>query len=140
MTYCILVYVQNIIIWQYLVFFDINLKLQLVKLFWVEHRRCVKHNVASAVVLWECNAVAYRIETSHDRHKAVETECKTCVRRCSVLEGIDKESKLSHSALFCESKDAEHLLLKLAVVYTEASATNLDTVAYKVVCLGTYLL
>ena len=86
-----------------LVFFDINLKLQLVKLLLVEHRRSVKHNVASAVVLREGDAVADRIETSHNRNKAVEAECKACVRRCSVLEGIDKESELSHSALFCES-------------------------------------
>ena len=44
----------------------VNTEMQFLKLFGVKNRRCIKHNVASAVVLREGYAVAYRVETSHD--------------------------------------------------------------------------
>ena len=62
------------------------------------------------------------------------------MRWCSVLEGIDKESELCHSSLLSEAEDAEHLLLQLAVMDTQATAAYLDAVANEVVSLCAYLL
>ena len=72
----------------------VNIQVQFFQLFGVQYRRCVKHHIAAAIVLREGNAIAYRVETCHDRNKAVKTEGQTSVRRCSILEGVDEEAKL----------------------------------------------
>lgn len=118
---------------------QINAQLQFVELFLVECARCLKHHVASAVVLREGDTVADGVKLGEDAHKAVETESETGVRRCAILECVDEEAELGHGLLRCESKDAEHLFLQLAVVDTEAAAANLNAVAYKVVGLGAHL-
>ena len=41
------------------------------------------------------------------------------MRRCTVLEGVDEEAELGHSAFGREAQDLEHLLLQLAVVDTQ---------------------
>ena len=51
----------------------VNIQVQFFQLFGVQYRRCVKHHIAAAIVLREGNAIAYRVETCHDRNKAVKT-------------------------------------------------------------------
>ena len=41
------------------------------------------------------------------------------MRRCSIFEGINQESELSHRTFWRETKDLEHLLLKFTIVDTE---------------------
>lgn len=118
---------------------QINAQLQFVELFRVEFARGVEHDVTSAVVLREGDAVADGVELGEDAHEAVETESKAGVRRSAILEGVDEEAELDHGLLRCESEDAEHLLLQLAVVDTEAAAADLDAVADEVVSLGAHL-
>ena len=62
------------------------------------------------------------------------------MRRCTILKGIDKETKLCHSTFGSETENLKHLSLQLSIVDTQTSTTDLDTIAHKVVGLGTYLL
>ena len=131
-----------VLFWLYLRIFglflmQINAQLQFVELFRVEHARGVEHHVAAAVVLREGDTVADGVEFCEDAHEAVETESKSCVRRCAIFECVDEEAELGHSALRCETEYLEHLLLQFAVVDTQTASADLDAVAHEVVGLGT---
>ena len=62
------------------------------------------------------------------------------MRWCTILKRINQEAKLSLGTLWSEAKNLEHLFLQLAIVDTEATATNFHTVAHEVVSHGTHLL
>ncbi len=100
------------------VFRQINLQTKFVKLFLIDARRSIKHDVASAVVLRECNTVAYTVKSGKDTYPSVKTVSKTSMRRSTVLEGVHQEAELLLSSLWSESENLEHLLLKLRIVYT----------------------
>ena len=57
----------------------------------------------------------------------------------TILEGIDKETKLCHCSFRGETENVEHLLLKFTIVDTKTSATHLYSVANEVVCHGAHL-
>ena len=114
--------------------------MKLIKLFRVKYTRSIQHHVSATIVLREGNAITDTVKTSHQTHETIKTKGKTCMRRCTVLEGIDQETELSHCTFWCETKYLEHLLLKLPIVDTKRATANLNTIADKVVSYGTNLL
>ena len=61
--------------------FEVDNKVELVELLLVERSRSVEHNVATAVVFRERDAVADRVETSEERYPTVEAVGESSVRR-----------------------------------------------------------
>ena len=55
----------------------------------------------------------------------------------TILEGVHQEAELLLSLFWSESEDLEYLLLQLGVVDTNAAATNLNTVHYHIIGIGT---
>ena len=79
----------------------------------------VEHDIASRVVLGECDAVADAVKAGKQRYPAVKTVGKTSVRGRAVLEGVHEEAELLLCALGCEAEYLKHLGLQLAVVDTD---------------------
>ena len=100
-------------------FFYIYNQIQFVQLFLIEEARCVKHHVASAIVLREGNAVADAIQSGKDAHPTVETISQTSMRGCTILESIHQEAKLLLCLLWRKAQDFEHLSLQLRIVDTD---------------------
>ena len=98
--------------------FQVKLDFQFIQLFLIYGRWCIEHDVTTRVVLRECDAVTDAIETSQDADETIQTESKTCVRWCSILEGVHQETKLSLGTLWSETEHLEHLLLQLSIVNT----------------------
>ena len=59
----------------------------------VDIGRRIYHYIASLIVFRECDVIAYGLLPAEQGAHAVETECKTSVRRSAELEGIDYESE-----------------------------------------------
>ena len=99
--------------------FEVDNKVELVELLLVERSRSVEHNVASAVVFRERDAVADGVETGEERYPTVEAVSQTTVRRCTELEGVHQETELFCSLFWSEAQDFEHLSLQFRVVNTD---------------------
>ena len=83
--------------------FYINFELEFVKLRLVKRTGSIKHDVASGVVLGECDAVTDAVQACKDAYKAVQTECQTTVRRCTELDGVHQEAEFGLSLLWCKA-------------------------------------
>ena len=60
------------------------------------------------------------------------------MRRCTILEGIHQEAKLSLCLLRCETKDFEHSGLQLSIVNTDRSSTDFHAVDNHIISIGTH--
>ena len=60
------------------------------------------------------------------------------MRRCTEFERIHQEAKLFLSLFWCEAKQFEHFVLQFAVVDTDRTTTNFNTVDNHIVSICTY--
>lgn len=106
---------------------------ELIELRLVESSRSIDHNIASSIILRECDTVADRVKLSEQRDKTVETVCKATVRRRTELERSHQETELLLSLLRRETKKLEHLMLKLALMDTDRTAADLNAIDHHIV-------
>ena len=125
--------------WRQLFLLEVQRNLELVELSLVDGARCIDHHVATLVVLGECDGIADGIDFGKHRNDTIQAECKTSVRRCTILEGINQTAKLFHGLLLGEAKEFEHLLLQFRVVDTNRTATEFYAVHDAVVSPRTNL-
>ena len=87
----------------------VDSQVQLVELLLLEWGRGIQHHVASAIVLGEGDAITDTVEAGEERYPTVETVCKTSVRGCTVLEGIQQEAELLLCLFGGEAEDSNIL-------------------------------
>ena len=75
----------------------------------------------------------------HQHNESVKAECNACMRRCTILECIKKESEFLLSFFFGNSNCLKYLLLQIFLIDTEASAAGFDTIENHVVSFSIYL-
>ena len=97
----------------------------------------IQHDIATGVVFRERDTVTDRIEAGKQRDPTVQTVSQTTVRRRTIFEGIHQEAETLLCLFFGEAQQLEHLILQLAVVDTDGTATHFDTIDHHVVCIRT---
>src|SRR5690606_15403778 len=63
-------------------------QMKLFKLFFINRRRCINHNIAAGVIFWESNKVADDFLSAQNGNKSIQTKSNSAVRWRAVLERI----------------------------------------------------
>ena len=74
--------------------------MQLPQLFLIYRRRCIHHQVLSALRFRERNDVADRFGFAHHGDDTVEAEGNTRMRRCAVLQRVEQETEFGALIFF----------------------------------------
>ena len=106
------------------------------ELFGVDYRGGAGHRVASGLRLREGDHLADVTLAEEDGQHAVDAGADAGVRRRTVLERLQHVPELALCLLRANAEQAEHLLLHLAAVDTDAAAEQLPAVADEVVGVG----
>ena len=85
--------------------------MEFVELFLIHESRSIEHDVASGVVLRECDAVADAVQSGKEADETVETLGQASVRGSSILESVHEESELFLGFFGSEAENFEDFCL-----------------------------
>ena len=98
------------------------------------------HKTRSIFYLWKGDDVTDAVLLRHKHDQTIQTICKTCMWRNTILECIDEEAKLFVRFFFGKAKCLKHRFLYIVLMNTDGTTTKLSTVQHDIVCSGAYFL